>query len=114
MPETWAQMWRLTRSRWAGRETPIKERDKALGDFQQMTRSLAVESTDINDVFPHKVCINLDRRSKRWEEAQKEFARHEIKSVQRFSAVDGNKLIALRHWRDQRAPTGVCLATCKS
>jgi phytanoyl-CoA hydroxylase len=27
-PETWAQLWRSTRSRWAGRETPIKERDK--------------------------------------------------------------------------------------
>ena len=31
--EIWAQMWRLTRSRWAGRETPIKERDKRWETF---------------------------------------------------------------------------------
>ena len=75
-----------------------------------MTRSPEVESTDINDVFPHKVCINLDRRPKRWEEAQKEFARHEIKFVQRFSAVDGNKLIAPAHWQRPKGAYGCLLS----
>lgn len=46
----------------------------------------------INELFPHKVCINLDRRPERWLRAQERFARHNIASVERFSAIDGKGL----------------------
>lgn len=40
--------------------------------------------------FKNKFCINLDRRLDRWEECQKEFSKHKIENVVRFSATDGN------------------------
>src|SRR6185436_5770694 len=44
----------------------------------------------INQLFPHKVCINLDRRFERWEQMQNKFEQHGMQSVQRFAAVDGD------------------------
>jgi GR25 family glycosyltransferase involved in LPS biosynthesis len=44
-----------------------------------------------NESFPHRVCINLDRRAQRWLRAQERFARHAI-VVERFSAIDGKLL----------------------
>jgi len=46
----------------------------------------------INEIFPHKFCINLLRRKDRWEESQKQFAHAGIESVERFDAVDGKLL----------------------
>ncbi|MEW6209830.1 MAG: glycosyltransferase family 25 protein, partial [Acidobacteriota bacterium] len=45
-----------------------------------------------NELFPHRVCINLDRRPHRWLRAQERFARHNIFPVERFSALDGKHL----------------------
>lgn len=42
----------------------------------------------INNVF----CINLDKRPDRWESCQKEFHRHNISNVLRWSAVDAIEL----------------------
>ncbi len=46
----------------------------------------------LDELFPHKVCINLDRRPERWLRVQERFARHNIGPVERFSAIDGKRL----------------------
>jgi len=43
----------------------------------------------INQLFPDKVCINLDRRIERWRQMQDKFYQHGIHSVRRFAAIDG-------------------------
>lgn len=53
---------------------------------------------NINDLLPDKVCINLDRRPERWEQAQLQFAHHDLNSVRRFPAVDGVKLEVPSGW----------------
>lgn len=45
----------------------------------------------LNEFYDEIYCVNLDRRTDRWEDAQKEFAKYDIK-VKRFSAVDGKTL----------------------
>jgi len=52
----------------------------------------------LNQLFPHKVCINLDRRQDRWQRMQAEFARHDIHAVRRFSAIDGNAVTLPANW----------------
>jgi glycosyl transferase family 25 len=49
-------------------------------------------AADINDLFPEKVCINLDRRPERWKKVAKQFARYGIRSVVRSAGVDGWKM----------------------
>jgi glycosyl transferase, family 25 len=41
------------------------------------------------EFFPHRVCINLDRRPERWERMQARFAAAGMGTVERFPAVDG-------------------------
>lgn len=53
---------------------------------------------DINDVFPHKVCINLERRAERWQRMQVRFAQHGLHAVRRFAAVDGQGLALPPDW----------------
>jgi GR25 family glycosyltransferase involved in LPS biosynthesis len=43
----------------------------------------------LNEYFDKIYCINLDRRTDRWEECQKIFSKHNLE-VERFSAVDGS------------------------
>lgn len=45
--------------------------------------------TALTEFFPHRVCINLDRRPERWERMQARFAAAEVGAVERFPAVDG-------------------------
>lgn len=45
----------------------------------------------INDFFDGVYCINLDERTDRWEQAQKEFEKLGINDVKRFSAVKHEK-----------------------
>jgi glycosyl transferase, family 25 len=63
-----------------------------------MGEGATIGGIDINDVFPHQVCINLNRRPERWEQSQHEFARHQIKFVRRFPALDGTALSIPSHW----------------
>jgi glycosyl transferase, family 25 len=56
--------------------------------------------TLLNDFFPHKICINLDKRPDRWERMQARFARHKIGPVARFPALDGSTLSIPPHWDD--------------
>ena len=53
---------------------------------------------NVNDFFPDKVCINLDRRPERWEQAESRFALHQINSVRRFPALDGLNLKVPPGW----------------
>ena len=52
----------------------------------------------LNDLFPLKVCINLDRRPEKWQRMQRAFAASGIDSVQRFSAIDGNSVVLPDDW----------------
>jgi glycosyl transferase family 25 len=63
---------------------------------------------DINEVFPHKVCINLDRRPERWRDMCTKFERCGIRDVQRFAAVDGQHAIVPPDWLDSPGAYG-CL-----
>lgn len=63
---------------------------------------------DINEVFPHKVCINLDRRPERWTDMCAKFERSGIRDVQRFAAVDGRQVVVPGNWLDSAGAYG-CL-----
>jgi GR25 family glycosyltransferase involved in LPS biosynthesis len=64
----------------------------------------------LNQLFPHKVCINLDRRPGRWQRMQAEFARHEIGSVRRFAAIDGNAVVLPATWKHTGGAYGCLLS----
>jgi GR25 family glycosyltransferase involved in LPS biosynthesis len=63
---------------------------------------------DINEAFPHKFCINLDRRPERWEQMRSKFERCGVEGVQRFAAVDGRQTIVPAGWTDSPGAYG-CL-----
>lgn len=64
-----------------------------------MTKAIANLPTGIiNETFPHKVCINLERRPERWREMQRKFEQHGIHSVRRFPALDGENLKLPAKW----------------
>lgn len=46
----------------------------------------------LTDFFDKTYCVNLDRRTERWEKSLKEFKKWEIGDVTRVSAVDGKNL----------------------
>src|SRR5215207_5962226 len=52
----------------------------------------------LGEAFPHRVCVNLDRRPERWRAMQTKFERHGIRSVRRFAALDGDRLDLPAHW----------------
>jgi glycosyl transferase family 25 len=52
----------------------------------------------INQLFPHKVCITLDRRIERWRQMQDKFYQHGIHSVRRFAAIDGESSAIPASW----------------
>jgi glycosyl transferase, family 25 len=53
---------------------------------------------DLNSLFPHKVCINLDRRPERWGRMKERLAQQGIRSVVRFSAMDGLRMSIPDTW----------------
>ena len=63
---------------------------------------------DINEAFPHKICINLDRRPERWEQMHAKFEQCGIEGVRRFAAVDGQQTIVPAGWSDSPGAYG-CL-----
>ena len=46
----------------------------------------------ITDFFDKTFCINLERRSDRWEECVVEFNKYNLSNINRFIAVDGKQL----------------------
>jgi glycosyl transferase, family 25 len=65
---------------------------------------------DLDEVFPHKVCINLDRRPDRWEQMREKFARHGLRAVRRFPAADGRELPAPPGWEGTTGAYGCLLS----
>ena len=64
----------------------------------------------INGAFPHKICINLDRRPDRWQRMQRKFDRQGIHSVRRLPALDGDALNVPANWIHTRGAYG-CLVS---
>jgi glycosyl transferase, family 25 len=62
----------------------------------------------LNQLFAHKVCVNLDRRPERWQRMQERLARHRIAGVVRFSAIDGEQVEIPSRWRASAGAYG-CL-----
>src|ERR1700686_380480 len=60
------------------------------------------------EMFPHRVCINLDRRPERWERMRERFAKVGLGSVERVAAVDGGKLAVPAAWPESAGAYG-CL-----
>jgi len=73
-------------------------------------RHTADMSGDINEVFPNKVCINLNRRPDRWEQMRLQFDRHDIRTVRRFPAVDGQTLTLPPSWLSTAGAYGCLLS----
>jgi GR25 family glycosyltransferase involved in LPS biosynthesis len=46
----------------------------------------------LNSFFDHIYCVNLDKRTDRWQECLDEFSKNGIENVERFSAVDGDTI----------------------
>ena len=67
-------------------------------------------SPDLNEIFPYKVCINLDRRAERWEQMLAKFDRHDIQNVRRFPAVDGLETVVPPDWSDTPGAYGCLLS----
>ena len=67
-------------------------------------------SGDVNDVFPHKACINLDRDLGSWGRLQAALIRHDIRGVRRVSAVDGSRLELPATWRHSAGAYGCLLS----
>ena len=63
--------------------------------------TMSTSSGDVNEVFPHKVCINLDRDLDSWRRLQAALTRHDIRGVRRRSppstAADWNCTATWRH-----------------
>src|SRR5262245_6196835 len=64
----------------------------------------------INELFPYKVCINLDRRLARWQQMQRKFDRSGIHSVDRFPAFDGENLQLPPTWAHTPGAYGCLLS----
>ena len=64
----------------------------------------------INDAFPRKVCINLNKRQDRWRQMQFKLSQLGIKSVQRFPAIDGNDHDVPSGWTHTTGALGCLLS----
>jgi GR25 family glycosyltransferase involved in LPS biosynthesis len=64
----------------------------------------------LNQLFPHKICINLDRRPDRWQRMQTEFARHGVEGVRRLPAVDGSTVQLPATWKHTAGAYGCLLS----
>ena len=71
---------------------------------------MSSSSGDINEVFPNKVCINLDRDVDPWARLQAALDRHDIRGVRRVSAVDGDRLELPATWRHSAGAYGCLLS----
>ena len=61
-------------------------------------------------LFTKIVCINLDRRPDRWQRIQNELVRHGIGPVQRFAAIDGERLAKPAGWNHSAGAYGCLLS----
>src|SRR2546423_5263168 len=61
-----------------------------------------------SELFPHRVCINLDRRPERWERMRTRLSHAGLGAVERFRAVDGRDLQLPPQWPETAGGVG-CL-----
>ena len=61
-------------------------------------------------LFTKTVCINLDRRPRRWRRVQAELARHGFVDVSRFPAIDGEAVERPTHWTHTAGAYGCLLS----
>jgi glycosyl transferase family 25 len=66
------------------------------------------DATEITELCPYRVCINLERRPERWKRVQARFYKINLWPVERFSAVDGTEIPIPATWRDSPGAYG-CL-----
>jgi GR25 family glycosyltransferase involved in LPS biosynthesis len=59
---------------------------------------MTVDTEKVMQRFDAIYCINLDRRTDRWEQASEEFKKAGINHVHRWSAVDGTFLATPMAW----------------
>jgi glycosyl transferase, family 25 len=91
------------------RAPPVRFDGAGLTPSERMNRTdTAALSADIDEAFPHKVCINLDRRPERWRRMKVRLAEQGIRRVQRFPALDGESLNIPADWRHTNGAYG-CL-----
>lgn len=65
---------------------------------------------DVNEVFAHKVCINLDRRADCWVRMRARLDEQGIHDVERFAAVDGNVVSPHDTWPHSAGAYGCLLS----
>ena len=65
-------------------------------------------SRDLADLFPYRVCINLDRRPEKWARMQARFLECNLQPVERFAAVDGANVQIPAKWPESPGAYG-CL-----
>lgn len=67
--------------------------------LENMTKAITNRPAGaVNETFPHRLCINLDRRPERWQHMQRQFDQHGIHSVRRFPAFDGDNMKLPTNW----------------
>jgi glycosyl transferase, family 25 len=64
----------------------------------------------LDNLFPQKFCINLQRRPDRWENMNRQFRAHDIHNVVRYDAVDGRSLIPHAEWKHGAGAYGCLLS----
>src|ERR1700757_3327843 len=73
--------------------------------------TMARASSELTDLCPYRVCINLDRRPERWKRMDSRFSEFGLLPVERFSAVDGLKMPIPVNWPESPGawrPCPVC------
>ena len=63
---------------------------------------------ELSDLFPYRVCINLDRRPERWKRMESRFSEVNLWPVERFAAVDGATVQIPEGWPESPGAYG-CL-----
>lgn len=64
----------------------------------------------LDEAFPYRVCINLDRRPERWRRMRRRFSRHGLAPVLRFPAANGAALTPPAGWEDPAGAYGCLLS----
>jgi glycosyl transferase, family 25 len=88
-------------------EPPIAPSRQETTQARQMTSQ---SNPSVNELFPHKACINLDRDRDSWERMQVRLTHHDIRGVNRVSAIDGSRLKLPTEWRHSAGAYGCLLS----
>ena len=76
----------------------LNEINYTLASLHVIAWRMRDDKMDLNEFFPHQVCINLDTRPDRWKRITARFVEHGIDQVIRFPAVDGKRMGVPSGW----------------